>query len=185
MFKKYFFITLGILFSFSFGKRSAGVFTAQNATVSFVSKANFEKISAKSVLLKGTLDIHKRTFSFTIPICSFEGFLNGTQKKHYCNDYVEGDKFPNATFKGKIIEEFDMSQAGTYNVRCKGVLSIHGKEKEEIITSSVIVKEGSISVSSKFGIILADYGMKISGMSTLVISKDVDIEVKFNMVPES
>jgi polyisoprenoid-binding protein YceI len=170
---------------FSFGKPSAGVFTAQNATVSFVSKANFEKISAKSVALKGTLDIHKRTFSFTIPICSFEGFLNGTQKKHYCNDYVEGDKFPTASFKGKIIEEFDMSQAGTYTVRCKGILNIHGKEKEEIITTTVIVKDGLISASSKFGIILADYGMKISGVNTLVISKDVSIEVKFNMVPEA
>ena len=175
---------LAILICFSFGKRSAGVFTAQNAMVSFVSKANFEKISAKSVSLKGTLDIHKRTFSFTIPICSFDGFLNGSQKKHYCNNYVEGDKFPNSTFKGKIIEEFDMSVAGTYTVRCKGNLTIHGVEKEEIITTSVIVKEGSINVSSKFSILLANYGMKISGMNTLVISKDVDVEVKFNMVPE-
>src|SRR6266542_2200679 len=104
MSKNTFIRLFAVLICFSFGKRSPEVFTTQNASVSFVSKANFEKISAKSVSLKGTLDIHKRTFSFNIPICSFEGFLNGTQKKHYCNDYVEGDKFPNATFKGKIIE---------------------------------------------------------------------------------
>ena len=171
------------LICFSFHRKNADDYVTQNASVSFVSSANFEKISAKSTSLTGTLDIHKRTFSFTVPICSFDGFLNGSQKKHYCNNYVEGEKFPNSTFKGKVIEEFDLSVPGTYNVRCKGLLLLHGIEKEIIINTVVVVKDGNISATSKFAIVLEDHGMKISRVNTLVISKTVDVEVKLTLIP--
>lgn len=178
-------VFLAILTCFSFGKKKDGVFVTKDTVVSFLSNANFENISAKSTSMSGTLDIHKRTFNFTVPICGFEGFKNATQKKHYCANYVEGAKFPISTFKGKIIEEFDMSVAGTYTVRCKGNLSLHGIEKELIITTAVVVKEGQITATAKFPIVLADFGMKISGMNKLMIAKTVDVDVKFNLVPEA
>jgi hypothetical protein len=182
--KKIFYIFTAAVLCCSAGLPVSGIYTAQNSTVSFVSSANFEKIKARSTDLKGTLDIHKRTFSFTIPICSFQGFLNDTQKKHYCSKYVEGDKFPNATYKGKIIEEVDLTMPGVYNVRGKGTMNLHGVEKELIIKALVTVKDGQITIESKFTIPLEDHGMNISKTSTLVIAKVVDVEVKTTMVPE-
>ncbi len=158
-------------------------FVSKEGVVSFVSKANFEKITAKSTKLSGTLDIRKHKFSFTIPICSFEGFVNNLQKKHYCEKYVEGEKYPSASFKGKIIDDADLSVAGTYNIRAKGILTLHGVEKETIISATVIVKDGLISIDTKFVIQLADYNMLLSKVNTLVIAKNVDVETKINMIP--
>lgn len=97
---------------------------------------------------------------------------------------MEGDKYPDATYKGKIIEEVDLSVPGVYNVRGKGNMNLHGVEKELIIKAVVTVKDGQISIESKFTIPLEDHGMNISKTSTLVIAKVVDVEVKTTMIPE-
>ncbi len=181
MLKRFILIFLAAFVCVSFDTHLAEVFTIKSATVSFLSKANFEKIRATSTSLKGTIDITKRSFSFSLLICSFEGFLNKLQKKHYCERYVEGDKFPTAAFKGKIIEEVDLSVPGTYLVRAKGMLLLHGVEKEMIITSNVIVKEDEMTITAKFPITLANHDMKLSKMSTIVIAKVVDAEIKISL----
>ncbi len=167
----------------SFSRPTANTFVAENAIVSFVSKANLETIIAQSKELKGSLDIQKRTYSITIPICSFEGFLNALQKKHYCERYVEGAKYPTASFKGKIIEDIDLSVPGTYSFRSKGILSVHGVDKERIIETKAVVKNGKIAIDSKFSILLEDHGIKISSMNSIVISKTVSVDVKLNLIP--
>ena len=168
----------------SFNLHYSGVYLTHNGNVSFLSKAKFEKIRAKSEELRGTIDIHKRTFSFSMPISSFQGFFNATQKKHFCERFVEQPKFPETSFKGKIIEDIDLSVKGTYVVRGKGMLMLHGIEKERIIDAQVTVKDGQVSIESKFSIPLEDHGILVSRMNTLAIAKVVDVEVKISMIPE-
>ena len=184
MVKNYIVIVFAALICLSPSLHNSGNFVSKESTVSFVSKANLEKITAKSGELTGTLDIHKRTFAFSVPICSFQGFVNSKQKKHYCEKYVEGDKFPVAAFKGKIVDDADMSASGVYNVRAKGMLLLHGIEKETFVNSQVTVKDGHINIESKFTITLADYNMKLSKMNTLVIAKIVNVETKITMAQE-
>lgn len=131
--------------------------------------------------MKGTVDVQKHTFSFSLPSCSFQGFINASQKKHYCDKFVEGAKYPELGFKGKIIEDIDLTIPGTYKIRGKGMLSLHGIEKERIIDSQVTVKDGTISIDSKFAIPLEDHGIKISKMNSLAISKVVDVTVKITL----
>jgi len=142
-----------------------------------------ETITAKSKELKGTLDVQKRTFAITMSIASFEGFINALQKKHFCERYVESAKFPTATFKGKIIEDIDLSVPGSYTFRSKGILMIHGVEKERIIEVKAVVKNGQILIDSKFPIVLEDHGIKISSMNTIVISKTVSVDAKITLIP--
>lgn len=179
-----FFLLLFIVFVFtSFNRPFSNNFVTSDALVSFISKANLETITAKSKELKGTLDVQKRTFSISMPICSFEGFINALQKKHFCERYVEGAKFPDASFKGKIIEDIDLSVPGTYIFRSKGILTIHGIGKERIIDTIATVKNGQITISSKFVVLLEDHGIKISSMNSIVISKKVGLDVKITLIP--
>ena len=179
-----FFLLLFTVFTFtSFNIPFSNNFVASDALISFVSKANLETITAKSKELKGTLDIQKRTFAINMPICSFDGFINALQKKHFCDRYMEGVKFPGSSFKGKIIEDIDLSVPGTYTFRSKGILTIHGVEKERIIDVKAIVKNGQILVDSKFSVILEDHGIKISSMNSIVISKTVGVDVKITLIP--
>ena len=180
--KKIFLLGITAIFCFtSFVWRSTGTYTIQSSSVSFLSSANFEKIKGASTELKGTVDVQKHTFSFALPSCSFQGFINAQQKKHYCDKFVEGAKYPELGFKGKIIEDIDLAVPGTYKVRGKGMLLLHGIEKERIIDTQVIVKDGLISIDSKFSIPLEDHGIKISKMNSLAISRIVDVAVKITL----
>lgn len=159
-------------------KKINSVYNCKDSVVSFESKAKLEKIRASSTELKGSVDISKRTFNFSIPICSFQGFLNKTQKKHYCEKYVEGEKFPSATFTGKIIEDIDFTVPGTYTARAKGIFSLHGVEREVIITGNIVSKGKEFTINSKFTIPLADHDMKLSKGSALVIARVVDVQLQ-------
>ena len=129
------------------------------------------------------MDIKKRTFEFTLPSCSFEGFLNATQKKHYCEKFVEGPKYPDMAFKGKIIEDVDLSVPGTHTVRGKGMFLLHGVEKERIIDVQLAVKNGEIDVDSKFKIPVEEHDIKVSKMNSLSMAKVIDVTVKILMKP--
>ena len=48
------------------------------------------------------------------------------QKEHFNENYLESDKYPDATFAGKIIEDVDFTKNNTITVRAKGILTIHG-----------------------------------------------------------
>ena len=181
---KTFFLTLAIGFAcVSFSPKSPNVYTIESSSISFISTASFGKIKGTSEKMTGSLDIGKRTFEFKVPACSFEGFLNPTQKKHYCEKFVEGPKFPDSGFKGKIIEDVDLSVPGTYKVRGKGMFLLHGVEMERIIDVVLNVKNGEIDADSKFTIPVEDHGIKVSKMNSLSMARVIDVAVKMVMKP--
>ncbi len=175
-------ILLAVICS-SFSPRNTDVYSIQSSSVSFLSEASFGKIRGVSEKMTGSLDIQNHTFSFTLPICSFEGFYNATQKKHYCEKFVEGPKYPDTGFKGKIIEEVDLSVPGTYSIRGKGMFLLHGVEKERIIDTKIIVSAGQIIVESKFKLPVEEHGIKVSKMNSLSMARIIEVIVKVVLKP--
>lgn len=167
----------------SFSPRTTGIYTIQSSTISFLSDASFGKIKGVSDKLVGSMDVAKRTFEFKLPVCSFEGFLNASQKKHYCDKFVEGAKYPETGFKGKIIEDVDLTIPGTYSVRGKGMFLLHGVEVERIIDTQIMVKGGQITVDSKLKIPVEEHGIKVSKMNSLSMAKIVSVDVKITLIP--
>ena len=150
--KNLLFPVLIVLFCSSFAPHAPNEYAIQSGTVSFTSSANFETIKGSSTDVKGAVNTDKRIFSFTLPLSSFQGFVNATQKKHFNEKFVESPKYPESSFKGKIIEDVNLSVPGTYSVRGKGMLLLHGVEKERIIDAKVTVAAGQITIDSKFTI---------------------------------
>src|SRR3954468_13445099 len=109
------------------------LYKTTNGKISFRSDAPLELIKASSDDLGGAIDTAKKIFNFKIPINSFEGFNSRTQREHFNENYMQTEQYPEASFKGKIIEDIDLSKEGTYTIRTKGMLNIHGVEKERII----------------------------------------------------
>jgi polyisoprenoid-binding protein YceI len=133
----------------------------QSGHVEFSSDAPSELIKASSNQLQGILDIGKSVFAFKISIATFAGFNNPLQREHFNENYMETETFPEATYTGKIIEAIDYSKKGTYSIRTKGKLTIHGIAQEKIIKATVSITENKIIVHSDFTVMLADYEIKI------------------------
>lgn len=140
---------------------ATNVYIIKKSVVSFHSNAKTELIKATSGELKGIIDADKRTFAFSVAMKSFAGFNSPLQEEHFNENYMESDKYPTASFTGHIIEEDDFTKDGTYNIRAKGKLNIHGVEQERILQGDLIVKNGNIKLSSIFTVLLSEHDIKI------------------------
>jgi polyisoprenoid-binding protein YceI len=157
------------------------MYNINKGTIEFRSDAPLEIIKAKSDELKGLLDTDKKTFAFKIKISSFEGFNSTLQKEHFNENYLESNKYPDASFSGKIIEDVDFTKDGTYTVRAKGNFTIHGISQERIIKSEMTIKSGAISIHSNFTVLLADHNIPIPKVVHEKLASEIKVEVKAEM----
>lgn len=154
------------------------LFELKKGVVEFVSDAPLEVITARSKKLSGILDISKKQFAFKVEMRSFDGFNNAMQKGHFNENYMESNTFPLAVFKGKIIEDIDLDKKGTITVRAKGKFTVHGVEQERIIPVTLkIGAQRTISVSSKFNVMLADHNIKVPKVVIEKLSPEIWVTV--------
>jgi hypothetical protein len=90
---------------------------------------------------------------------------------------METSVFPEAAFLGKIIEDADLSKEGTYVVRAKGKLRIHGIEQERIIRSVVTNRNGKLVIKSDFTVLLADHDIKIPMVVSNKLAPEISVSV--------
>lgn len=153
------------------------LYTVSSGKVDFRSDAPLELIKASSIELKGKIDVEKRQFAFTVKMNSFLGFNSPLQREHFNENYVESDVFPDASFFGRIIEEIDLSKDGSYEVRAKGKLTVHGVTQERIIKSVVVVKEGVIRLVAAFTVLLADHNIPVPKVVHEKLASEIKVEV--------
>src|SRR5882672_1064314 len=123
-------------------------FVTDKGTVKFTSNAQLELISANSDKVHGMIDASSNQFAFLVNINSFRGFNSELQRHHFNDNYMETEKFPKATFSGKVIEQVDFTRDSTYEVRAKGSLEIHGQKQTRIIKAKLTVRNGQITIES-------------------------------------
>jgi polyisoprenoid-binding protein YceI len=155
----------------------AQIYRATEGRIHFVSDAPLELIEAESDKLDGAMRNEDHTFAFTVPISSFNGFNSALQREHFLENYLESDKMPNAKFTGKIIEKINLTKAGSYDVRVKGELTIHGITKERIIRSALETDGVNIDISSTFEVELDDHDIRIPRIVYQKIAESITVTV--------
>lgn len=150
----------------------------RKSEMSFTSNAELELIKASSDKVQGLIDPSSNQFAFTVDIRSFQGFNSQLQREHFNEKYMESEKYPKASFSGKIIEPVDFSSDRTYDVRAKGELNIHGQKQTRIIKAKLTIDKGQVYVQSHFLVPLADHNISIPTIVSQKIA--TEIEVNFN-----
>jgi polyisoprenoid-binding protein YceI len=165
--------------SFSAGAQK---YITKTGHIKFYSDSPLEKIEAHNHQVNAALDAASGDFVFKVLMKSFE-FEKALMQEHFNENYVESDKFPNATFTGKVlnIKDVNVTKDGTYETQVEGKLTIHGLTQTVKTKGSFDVKEGKIAGKAKFNITLSDYNIKIPGAVTNNISKTVEITVEINL----
>ncbi len=158
-----------------------GLFRCENGKVHFKSDAALEVIQAKSTKLRGAIDPAKQTFAWTVEMSTFEGFNSALQREHFKENYLETDEFPKAIFQGKIIENIDFQKDGTYTIRAKGKLLIHGVEQERILKSQLELKNGKATIHSDFTVLLSDHNINIPRIVHQKIAEEIAVTVDAEM----
>ena len=171
-----------LVLSSSYANAPNQLFSTGSGTITFTSDAPLELIQASSNKLNGWLNPDSKQFSFTIDIKTFKGFRIFMQQKHFNENYLESDKYPQASFEGKIIEDVDLHHDGLYSIRAKGNLSIHGVIQERIIKCNLIIKNKLVSIKANFIVLLANHNISIPKILDQKLASNIKVEVKTDLI---
>lgn len=149
----------------------------ERSEVTFLSEAPLETITATNIQCNGLVDPAARTFAVQVPITGFEGFNSPMQREHFNENYLESREWPKATFAGRVIEGVDLTQPGSYQVRAKGTLKIHGVEQERVVPCTVVVAPEGVRITSSFDVTLADHDIRIPRIVQQKIAAVIKVKV--------
>ena len=154
-------------------------YVTKNGFIRFYSDASVEKIEAINRQVNAAMDVTTGDFVFRVLMKSFT-FEKALMQEHFNENYVESDKFPSATFLGKIIniKDVNISKDGKYPVTVEGKLTMHGETKQVSEAGIVEVKEGKLIGKAKFNLTLSDYKISIPNDVVNSISKTIEVTVE-------
>jgi hypothetical protein len=157
---------------------SAQKIVTKTGHIWFFSHTPMEDIEAHNHQVVSSLDCISGDLAFVLLIKSFQ-FKIDLMQEHFNENYMESDKIPKASFKGKIanISKVDFKKDGKYVVEVDGDLTIHGITKAVKSSGNIEVKGGTIIANSKFEIVPQDYGIKIPSLVAEKIAKDISVNV--------
>jgi len=174
-------ILLLALLLFSTGLIAQSKYVIKESNVRFFSEAPMENIEATNADTKAVVDSETGEFSFRVPIKSFV-FDKSLMRDHFNENYMESDKYPNGTFKGKIEGDFSMTDDGVYALEAVGTLSIHGVEKEMRIPATITVQGEDVSIDSKFIVKLVDHKIQIPKIVFYNIAEEIEVTISASLV---
>lgn len=169
---------------FSFFTLKAEKYITKTGHISFYSEAPLENIEADNNQVTSILDTETGEMVYSLLMKGFQ-FEKALMQEHFNEKYVHSEKYPKATFQGKILnfDEIDLTKPGTYEVEVEGTLNLHGVSKEIKSAGTIEVKDGEIVATSKFDLTLSDYEIEIPSVVKDNIAKVVEVSVKMNYKP--
>lgn len=163
---------------------NAQKYMTKSGYIGFYSHTPMEDIKADNNQAAGVLDISTGDMVFQALIKSFK-FERALMEEHFNENYMESDKFPKASFKGKITNpgSVNFTKNGSYEVTVEGDLTIRDVTKKISVKGSLEVITGGINGTSKFNIVPEDYNISIPGVVKEKIAKNLEVTVTMKYLP--
>jgi polyisoprenoid-binding protein YceI len=163
---------------------SSKFFTKTGKTY-FSASSPLEKIEATTNKSTAIIDLAAGKVEVKVLVKSFH-FEKAAMEEHFNENYMESGKYPNATFAGDITDakSVNLAKDGTYNVKVKGKLTMHGVTKDAETTAVLTVKGGAIA-GAKTELItkMADYNIAIPTAVKEKIAKEAKISIDLALQP--
>lgn len=100
-----------------------------------------------------------------VPMKTFH-FNNALLEEHFNENYLHTDKYPNATYKGKLIgfTKDMLTKDGAYKIKSEGQVGLHGVTKNFSAPVTLEVKGKTATFHCVFRIKAEDYNIDIPGL---------------------
>jgi polyisoprenoid-binding protein YceI len=107
-------------------------------------------------------------------------FAQALMQEHFNENYLESNKFPSATLKGKIVNIADLKldKDGTYKAKVQGTLEMHGVTNNLTVPATLVVSGGKINFNANFNVLCADYKIAIPSVVADKVAKEVKINIE-------
>jgi hypothetical protein len=152
------------------------LYASKNAQISLFSTAPIEDIAAKTSSGNSVFNSATGDLVFSVSINTFK-FPKSLMEEHFNSDYLESDKYPRATFKGKVQEHPDLTKNGTYPITVVGVLDVHNVKQNRTIPGTLTVNNGVVTMTSEFMVKCADHHIDIPKLVFHNIAESIKMNV--------
>lgn len=153
----------------------------ETSEISFYSDAPLEDIEAETTEAQSIFDASNGEIAFRVPIQSFQ-FKKSLMQEHFNENYLESDKYPHATFEGKL-QGFSAEKTGSQSVTAAGKMTIHGVTQPIEVEGTIQPEGEGWEMKATFPITVADYKIKIPKVVFYNIAEVVDVTVHFTYRP--
>ena len=173
-----------ILFLFTGFAFAQGKYLTKTGNVQFeASVPSFEEVAAESKSVTAILDTSNGELAALVFVKGFR-FKNALMEEHFNENYAETDKYPKATFRGKI-QGFDLRDLSeidkTYFL--DGVIDFHGVSKSLNDIEINLKRDGeSIHFKSELILLPSDFDIKIPKIVRNKVAEDVNVNMQFDLV---
>ncbi|OON67951.1 YceI family protein [Hymenobacter sp. CRA2] len=160
-------------------------YTTRSASIDFFSDAPLEDISAKNTQVTAAVDLLSQQVAFVANMKEFV-FPDGLMQAHFNENFVESEKFPRATFSGRILNlpENGLPAQGVVPVEVEGDLTIHGVKRHIKAPGTLEMLDKQLVAKAKFSVAPADYKIEIPSLVKEHIAKSVAITVYAVCAPQ-
>ena len=161
---------------------SAGILHAQKyrsekGLITFFSDGAIEDIAAENISAGSLFNATTGELVFIVPIKDFK-FQKSLMREHFNEKYMETEKFPKATFQGKVTG-FTGDISGEQKVKAVGKLTVHGVTKDVVVPGTAEWSNGKVSLKSKFIIKLKDFNIEIPTIVWKNIAEEIELKIDF------
>ncbi len=163
------------------GLTAQNLYKSDSSMVKFASNTLIASFEASNSLGRSVLNIERKEVIFKIPIAGF-GFDIPLMKEHFNENYMDSEKFPYASFKGKFSDSLDLAKDTIYRVKATGVMKMHGLDHAGVYSGTLECKDGVASLSSEFTVQLKDHRIKVPSVVYEEIAQEIAVTVFFRYV---
>jgi hypothetical protein len=142
------------------------------------SVASFEEVAAENKSASAILESSTGELAILALVKGFR-FKVALMEEHFNENYIESDKFPKASFKGKL-EDFKVEKIeNSKTFKISGDLTLHGVTKTVSTTAKVSKSGNTIVLIGNFNVRPEDFNIEIPK----IVSKKVadKVQVFFNL----
>jgi polyisoprenoid-binding protein YceI len=151
-----------------------------SATINFDATTKIDALpKAENKTVVASLDTKTGDVAFESIIKSFS-FSNPKMQEHFNGAmWMDSEKFPKASFKGKItnLSAVNFKKDGTYSATVTGDLTLHGVAKPVTTTASIKVAGKTVSTTTDFSVKLADFEVNGPAIGAGKVATDPKITV--------
>ncbi len=124
-----------------------------------------KEYSALSKEATAVFKVETMEVALLVPMKTFH-FNNALLEEHFNENYLHTNKYPNATYKGKLIgfDKSMLTKDGVYKFSSEGKVELHGVTKDFKGAVTLTVKGGAATFNCTFNIKAEDHNIDIPAL---------------------
>jgi polyisoprenoid-binding protein YceI len=155
-----------------------GLFVTSGGITSFSASTPLENIEAENKKGQAILNTTTGDIAVRMNMRDFV-FPNKLMQEHFNENYIESEKFPTATFSGRVTKTLDYSKDGTYELSAVGKFTVHGVTKERTISGKMVIAGGKLTLTSDFQVLLVDHKIEVPSIVFVKIAQNISVKTQY------